>query len=327
MIKICVRVPATTANLGPGFDALGMALDIWNRFDFTVDPLPAGAAGAANSRPAVTVACEGEGAGELPGDEENLIYKAFCYGMGEVPPLRSVHLRVENNVPLSSGLGSSATAIVGGLAAARALRGDELSWERVIRLATDMEGHPDNVAPAVLGGMVASAVDADGRVESISVQPPEELRVCIAVPDFYLTTRQARGRLPERVTRADAVYNLSRAALWVAAMAVGRLEALGIATQDALHQPYRAELIPGLEDVFAAARAAGALGVALSGSGPSVAAFCRQQTAEVVGEAMRRTFRKVGVTARIFQTRPARSGVQVKVMQTTHGDVGERVEA
>lgn len=330
MMRVIVQVPATTANLGPGFDALGMALDLWNHFEFEVSgtaDTPALVRSANDEAHDVQVECLGEGADDLPSNATNLVYKALVRGLKPAAPPTRVALRVHNKVPLSSGLGSSATAIVGGLAAASALQGDALSTEEIINLASEMEGHPDNVAPAILGGLVASVTDATGRIESIGVLPPDELKVCVAVPDFYLNTRQTRGRLPERVSREDAVFSLSRSALWVAAIAAGRLDALGIATEDVLHQPYRAELIPGLEDVFASARSAGALGVALSGSGPSVAAFCREETISAVGEAMRRTFRKVGVTARIFHTRPSKQGVQVEVSETTHGGVQNRLNA
>ncbi len=330
MVRVIVRVPATTANLGPGFDALGMALDVWNQFEFETTGLGIGAPfdrSADTEKPEVHVECLGEGADELPRDASNLIYKAFLRGLHPLGAPHSVALRVHNNVPLSSGLGSSATAIVGGLAAANALREHAFSSDELINVATEMEGHPDNVAPAILGGLVASVTEKSGRTESISVTPPEELKVCVAVPDFYLNTRQSRGRLPERISREDAIFSLSRSALWVAAVASGRLDALGVATQDVLHQPYRAALIPGLEDVFESARAAGAIGVSLSGSGPSVAAFCRKEALEPVGEAMRRTFRKVGVTARILHTQPSKQGVQVQLSEPTHGELQHRLNA
>lgn len=318
-----VQVPATTANLGPGFDALGMALDIWNRFEFELNPMANRDADA----PDVYVECRGEGETILPRSESNLVYQAFVRGLQEHPVPGQVRLRVTNNVPLSSGLGSSATAIVGGIAAAWALRGSEMTREDVINLASEMEGHPDNVAPAILGGLVVSVTRTDGTVTSLAVEPPPRLHVCLAVPDFYLNTRQARSRLPQRVSRDDAVFSLSRSALWVAALATGRLEALDVATEDVLHQPYRAALIPGLTEVFQAAKSAGALGVALSGSGPSVAAFCTSDAINAIGEAMRLTFRKVGVTARIFHTKPSKQGVQIEVVESSRGDVSMRMNA
>jgi len=311
--RLTVRVPATTANLGPGFDALGMSLDLWNEFEITADDET-----TVNSPQDadVTVICEGEGATELPQGRDNLVFRSFAtaFSPGGVPG--RVRIVIRNQVPLSSGMGSSATAIVGGLAGGLKIGLGEVPKDRLIDLASKIEGHPDNVAPATLGGLVASAVRKDGSVEAISVRPPEALRVCVAVPDFYLRTDRARTRLPERVSRDDAVFNLARSALWVAACATGNLDALKTATEDVLHQPYRKDLIPGLEDVFKAAMDSGAFGVALSGSGPSVAAFCSHDTGEAIGEAMSLAFRKVGVTARILVTRPSTQGVQVSAAKT-----------
>lgn len=302
MNRVTVEVPATTANLGPGFDSLGLAIDLWNRFDIEIDGRRVASLDDVKS---VEVMCDGEGAGDLSVDESNLVYRAFARALqGETFPER-VRLWVKNQVPLSSGLGSSATAIVGGLVAGNAFRHSPLSKDKLLEMATEFEGHPDNVAPALFGGLAVSAVTEDGGVTCISVRPPDELWVCVAVPDFYLSTKDTRAQLPQRVSRQDAVFNLSRAALWVAAAANGELSALRIATEDTLHEPYRQELIPGLDGVFEAALGADAYGVALSGSGPSVAAFCSKEKGEEIGDAMRQAFRKVGVTARIYLRRPA----------------------
>lgn len=320
-LKVTVKVPATTANLGPGFDALGMALDLWNTFEieWEDDNPPNGPAPGTLRVGGVTV--QGEGLEVLPADENNLVFKAMKAGFaGEELPRGRVNLRITNRVPLASGLGSSATAIVAGLLAGNALRKEKLSQDQLIETATRIEGHPDNVAPALLGGLVVSVVEEGGPVRSLSVPVPDELWICVAVPDFYLDTRYSRAKLPERVTRQDAVFNLSRSALWVAAMARGDLSALRVATQDVLHQPYRSALIPGLDDVFAAALGAGAVGVALSGSGPSVTAFCRQFDAALVGEAMSRAFRKVGVTTRTWTVRPATTGATVEVAACPGGE-------
>lgn len=301
MRTVRVEVPATTANLGPGFDSLGLALDVWNRFDVAI----------ADDEEGVFVSCEGEGQDELPRGTENLVYRAMarCYEGEELP--RSVRIHIRNRVPLSSGLGSSATAVVAGVLAANALRRRPLGEDRLLELATEIEGHPDNVAPALRGGLVVSALKRHGGVEAISVRPPEALKVCVAVPDLHLSTRVARAKLPDQIRRDDAVFNLSRAALWVAAVTTGAFEALRTATEDVLHQPYRRELIPGLEEVFAAALDGGAFGVALSGSGPSVAAFCSEERCEAVGEKMRSAFQKAGLSARIIATQPSPSGARL----------------
>lgn len=315
--KVTVKVPATTANLGPGFDALGLALDLWNTFEVLWESDSCPKVPAPERLKVASVTVEGEGSETLPADETNLVFKAMEAGFsGEALPQGRVSLKITNCVPLASGLGSSATAIVAGLLAANARRKEKLSVDQLIEIATRIEGHPDNVAPALLGGLVVSVVEENGAVRSLSVPVPNELWVCVAVPDFYLDTRYSRERLPERVSRQDAVFNLSRSALWVAAMASGDLSALRVATQDVLHQPYRSALIPGLDDVFAAALKAGAVGVALSGSGPSVTAFCREHDGPVVGEAMSRAFRKVGVTTRTWIVRPASTGAIVEIAES-----------
>ena len=185
--KVTVKVPATTANLGPGFDSLGMALDLWNEFEVTVDLDAANETSGGGLR-LVDVVVEGEGAGALPADANNLVYKALKAGFeGEEPPRAFVRLRVHNHVPLSSGLGSSATAIVGGLLAANALRREKLPPARLIELATGIEGHPDNVAPAVLGGLVVSVMQPDGLVKSISVALPTSCGFASLYPTFTST--------------------------------------------------------------------------------------------------------------------------------------------
>lgn len=311
MRRVRVEVPATTANLGPGFDSLGLALDVWNRFDVAIPE--------EGEQKGVQVSCEGEGEGALPEGAENLVYRAMvrCFDGEELP--ESLRIHIHNRVPLSSGLGSSATAVVAGVLAANAFRRRPLSDDRLLELATEIEGHPDNVAPALRGGLVVSALKRGGGVEAVSVQLPEALKVCVAVPDLHLSTRFARAKLPEQIPRSDAVFNLSRAALWVAAATAGEFEALRTATEDALHQPYRSEFIPGLEEVFAAALDRGAFGVALSGSGPSVAAFCSEQRLAAVGEGMREAFRRAGLAARIIATHPSPSGARL----VAGGEAGE----
>jgi homoserine kinase len=285
---IRVRVPATTANLGPGFDALGLALRLHNTVELDTAPSP-------------RIEIEGEGAMSLPRDPSHLAYRAALAvveaagtrGGGTSRP-RAFHLRQHNRIPLARGLGSSAAAIVGGAAAANALLGGLLDHAALIDLAAGLEGHPDNVAPAVLGGLVACVTTESGKIRWTRLIP-KRLRVVIAIPEFAVSTAEARRLLPETVPFGDAVFNVSRTALLVAALVDGRMDLLGEATRDRLHQPYRARLVPGLEAVFAAAREAGAHGVALSGSGPTIVAFGE---APGIGEAMRRAFQAAGADCR-----------------------------
>jgi homoserine kinase len=285
---ITVRVPATSANLGPGFDALGLALRLHNVL--TIESA---------SDPEISI--EGEGEKTLPRDPSHLAYQAamaVALRAGEAAGsqvIRAFRLTQHNTIPLGRGLGSSAAAIVGGAVAANALLGRPLDQQALLDLATDMEGHPDNVAPALLGGLVVCTRSPSG-VRWMRLAPPS-LKVVLAVPDYPVSTEEARRRLPARVPFTDAVFNVTRAALLVAALTGGRSDLLDEATQDRLHQPYREQLVPGLTEVFSAARRAGAYGVALSGSGPAVLAFGE---AAGIGPAMARAFEAAGATSRIL---------------------------
>ena len=285
---ITVRVPATSANLGPGFDALGLALRLHNTLTIGLASSP-------------EIEIEGEGEETLHRDPSHLAYRAAmavvarAEEMPGAPSVPALRLTQRNAIPLGRGLGSSAAAIVGGAAAANALLGGPLDRQALLDLAAEMEGHPDNVAPALFGGLVVCARTAAG-VRWMRLAPPS-LGVVIAVPDYPVSTEEARRRLPARVPFPDAVFNVTRTALLVAALTGGRPDLLDEATQDRLHQPYREHLVPGLNEVFQAARRAGAYGAALSGSGPAVIAF---GDAPGIGPAMARTFEAAGAGCRIL---------------------------
>ncbi len=283
---ITVRVPATSGNLGPGFDALGLALRLHNTL--ALEP--------ADSH---KIEVEGEGEATLPRDPSHLAYRAALAvvhragSSARIPTPRAFRLRQHNRIPLARGLGSSAAAIVGGAAAANALLGGPLDPQALIDLATEIEGHPDNVAPALLGGLVVCAKTGAG-VRWVRLAPAS-LGIVVAVPDYPVSTEDARRLLPAQVPFEDAVFNVTRTALLVAALTGGRVDLLAEATGDRLHQPYRERLVPGLKQVFAAARRAGAYGVALSGSGPTVLAF---GDARGIGDAMAAAFRAAGAGCR-----------------------------
>lgn len=255
-----VEVPATSANLGPGFDTLGVALELVN----TVRVEAAGK---------WEMVVEGEGADRLTLGDRNLLYRAMTTGARrwgfEVPPARLI---CRNAVPLSRGLGSSSAAIIAGLLIAARLGGVDRPTDEILHIASEIEGHPDNVAPALLGGLQVCAL-SDGKVAHVRVPLALPLTVALFVPDVPMPTREARGVIPRRVDLHDAVYNISRACLLVAALASGELDALRIGTQDMLHQPPRMRLFPTMPVLFHAALEAGALGVYLSGAGSTVAAF------------------------------------------------------
>lgn len=283
-----VRVPATSANLGPGFDALGMALDLY--LEVTLTPAAAG-----------SFAYRGEG--PAPAAEGNLIQLGFTSvyrAVGVEPP--EVALDVYNPIPLARGLGSSSAALVAGGALADALLGNPLGREGVFRLMAAHEGHPDNVGPAVFGGLTVSALDADGRYLAASLALPERWRFLFAVPDFELSTAQARASLPDSYSRTDLVLTSSRTGMWLAAVMLDRPELLAAASLDVVHTPYRAGLVPGLPEALANARTAGAWAAFLSGAGPTVAVVtdeqqldsCRAALEEFVGPAGRVMFHSAG---------------------------------
>ena len=292
-----IRVPATTANLGSGFDCLGLALGLYNTIQVA-------------RAQALELIVEGEGAASLPRHAGNRVAQAMqraCEAIGKpLPPLR---LRMRNAIPLARGLGSSAAAAVGGILAANHWYGDPLSPGDLLRLATDLEGHPDNVAPALLGGLCVVTVD-EGRPLAVKIEWPPALRCVVFVPDAPLSTAKARAVLPATLTRADAVFNVGRAALWVAALTQSRYELLRLATQDRIHQPYRSKLIAGFDDVVAAALQAGARGAFLSGAGSSIAAVADANHAQIAG-AMRRTAQAAGLPGTVLVLDGERSGARI----------------
>ncbi len=280
-MRVHVRVPATSANLGPGFDALGLALGLYNEVT----------AGEADG---VTVALEGEGSARLPTGADNVVARGVRQAYeAAARPFRGVALTCVNRIPAARGLGSSAAAWVGGLVAGNALLGGPLSREALLALAARAEGHPDNVAAALFGGLTVSCALADGRVTTVTLPVPPALRWVVLVPEITSATAEARAVLPPSVPRADAVFNVQRVALLLAALQAGRLDALGAALDDRLHQPYRERLFPWLPAVIAAARAAGALGGVLSGAGPSVLAAVTGE-ADAVARAMERALAAAG---------------------------------
>jgi homoserine kinase len=267
---VTVEAPATIANLGAGYDCLGLAVDLVLRVTFEANAAAAG-------RPDVDITVDGEGVGELMSFRTNRLIVALETGLAEleVEGLDRLAWRVEmvNPIPLERGLGSSAAATVAGLVAASALVGGEgLDQATVLRLATSIEGHPDNVAPALLGGLTAS-IALEDRVESVRLDPPTDVVLLAWIPDRRIKTSDMRRVLPDAVPRADAIANLARVAVGVAGLASGRSDVLALLTQDRLHEQYRAAAYPELPHLVEAARAAGALGACLAGSGSTVVAF------------------------------------------------------
>jgi homoserine kinase len=263
-----LRVPASSANLGPGFDAVGLALGIYLECRFT-------------SSDRLRIQVRGRDAEAIPRTEENLIWQtalAVARDTGEqLPP---VDLELTNDIPVGKGLGSSAAALTAGVVIADRLLG--LGWKplRILDEAARLEGHPDNVAACVLGSIVTSAIDSGGVARAVSVRMSEKYAIGVVVPDFDLPTAHAREVLPDTYSREDAIFNVQRSALLVAALATGTTAAFPAALEDRLHQPYRARLIPGLDEILKL-RAPGLLGCALSGAGPSILVFYERGSEQV----------------------------------------------
>ncbi|GCL41798.1 homoserine kinase [Anabaena sp. FACHB-1250] len=285
---ITVKVPATTANLGPGFDCIGAALKLYNQFEFTtldVDGL--------------MIQVSGVEAEKVQTDESNLLYQAFVklYGyIEQTPP--SVKIEIKLGVPLSRGLGSSATAIVGGLVAANELAGRPLSELEVMKLAIAIEGHPDNVVPALLGGCRLAATSNTGW-EISDIPWHRDILPVVAIPDFELSTSEARKVLPTEISRHDAIFNISHFGLLLRGLATNREEWLKTALQDKLHQPYRQALIPGYDAVNNAAIDAGAYGMVISGAGPTLLALVDTSKGKAVEIAMKNAWLQKGITSTV----------------------------
>jgi homoserine kinase len=262
---VFVRAPATSANLGPGFDCLGLALDLWNE----VEASPGGS----------------------PDPGDNLILRAanaVFDQVGAVYP--GFELRPTNRIPFGRGLGSSAAAIASGLLIANHCLGSPLDLATLVQLATALEGHPDNVVPCLLGGARVATTDNHGQVIAARIPIALSLQAVVFVPEQRIPTAHARGLLPPAVPLADALFNVARSSLLVAALASGQADALAEATRDRLHQPYRAPLFPAGATLLDAAMQAGALGAFMSGAGPSVLALCGDQdSADAVAAAFNTT--------------------------------------
>ncbi|MDQ3754373.1 MAG: homoserine kinase [Acidobacteriota bacterium] len=282
-----VRVPASTSNLGSGFDCCGLALRLYLTVRAVVRP--------ASSEPC-RVRTRGAGAGaSLPRSEENLIYRAMRFIADQeslrLPPVR---LAVRNEIPLASGLGSSGAAVVAGAALCAALSDHQLSAPALLRYGTKLEGHSDNVAAALYGGWVVNCITEGGGVIAVKRRWPRDIKLVVVTPHAPLETKVARALLPPTVSHVDAVFNLQRAVMFGAALEAGNYDLLWEAMRDRLHQPHRAPLVPGLAEALATPQLDGLLGLALSGSGPSVVALA-QSNFDEIGAALARGFHQHGI--------------------------------
>ncbi|MEI8377218.1 MAG: homoserine kinase [bacterium] len=293
-MKISVKVPATTANIGPGFDSFGMAIPIYNII--TIEETVLGGV-------EIELISKNDDIQELhlPADDTNIIYGAIeqLYAcVGQAPS--AIKVTIDTNIPIAKGLGSSASVIVGSLIAANELLGRPADLDALLSIANEVEGHPDNITPAFLGGFCISSLEEDGSIKYCKLDWPKNWKLTLCVPDFELSTSISRSVLPEQVSREDAVFNIRRAAMLVHAIHTQDSELMKLAMQDKLHQPYRIRFVPGLEDVMTELRAFdNVLGVALSGAGPSILVISAGNNLDKIIEVIKTTWEKYSVKANI----------------------------
>ncbi|MEN9520864.1 MAG: hypothetical protein RLZZ381_3452 [Cyanobacteriota bacterium] len=289
MNKVTVNVPATTANIGVGFDCLGAALTMANEFQFLV----------VDTDTKLKIIVEGEEADKVGLGENNLIYRSlvqFYQHIQQTPP--HLEITIKLGVPLSRGLGSSATAIVGGLLGANSLAGNPLSQAEIMHMAIAIEGHPDNVVPALLGNCLLSVEDG-GEWQITPIPWHQNIIPIVAIPNFELSTREAREVLPSEYSRSDAIFNISRMGLLIRGLETNNPSWLKTALADKLHQPYRQKLITGYQQVEKAALAAGAYGLVISGAGPTLLALTNAERVEQVVKSMKSAWEDIGIKSQV----------------------------
>ncbi len=292
MEKVTVRVPATSANLGPGFDSFGCALALYNTYTFEL----------------ISGGLEIFGCDEEYRNRDNLSIVAYRYAMDALGlPSEPLRLDIDANIPVCRGLGSSSAMIIGGVMAANALHGNPLSKEEMLRLCTVVEGHPDNLAPALFGGMTASLM-REGKPVTARFPLSEKLRFFALIPDFPLSTQLARSVLPQRVPFADAVFNISHAALLLRALETADAEMISFALDDRLHQPYRKGLITGFEDAERVAKECGVTAFCISGAGPTCLCIA---TDDGVGECLRKHLPEVCPSWQVLSLRVDTEGAKL----------------
>jgi homoserine kinase len=298
--KVKVKVPASTANLGPGFDTIGMAFQLYTTITLEVADT-------------TVVRLHGPNLSGLPTDKSNLIYqiaaRVFEKAGLAVP---EIIIDVTSDIPLTRGLGSSASAIVGALVAANELAGKPFTTDELYYMATEEEGHPDNVGASFFGGVIVALMEKD-HVPYVRFPVPEHLEAIAVIPEFMLSTEKARDVLPSMYSRQDVVYTASHTGVLVGALATGNLSLLRTAMKDVFHQPYRVPLVPGLDTILAEAHEHGAVGAALSGAGPTIIALVdKRKPTDALQAFMVGTLAEYGIGCTIMRLVPDETGVQVE---------------
>lgn len=310
-MKISVKVPATTANIGPGFDSLGMALPIYNTITIEETVLP-------GTGIEINVLNDDTTTDDLllehiPMDENSIIYKAvelLYNSIGQTPS--ELKITVQSQIPIARGLGSSASVIVGGLLAANELLGKPADEVALLSIATEVEGHPDNVTPAIVGGLVLSSQEDDGRIIYTKLNWPEEWTITVCVPDYELSTDISRSVLPKEVPLEDAVFNAKRLGMFVQAVNTKDAELMKLALQDRLHQPYRMKLVPGLDKIIENLKhEENVLGCVLSGAGPSILVISHKNNLDKIKSIVRDTWEDMNVKVNIMSLPVEHEGAKI----------------
>lgn len=310
-MKISVKVPATTANIGPGFDSLGMALPLYNTITIEETVLPG--TGIEINVLNDTASTDDFVLEHIPMDENSIIYKAvelLYNSIGQNPS--ELKITVQSQIPIARGLGSSASVIVGGLLAANELLGRPADEVALLSIATEVEGHPDNVTPAIVGGLVLSSQEDDGRIIYTKLDWPDEWDITVCVPDYELSTDISRSVLPVEVPMADAVFNAKRMGMFVQAVNTKDPELMKLALQDKLHQPYRMKLVPGLDKIIENLKhEENVLGCVLSGAGPSILIISQKNNLDKIKSIVKDTWESLNVKANIMTLPVENQGAQI----------------
>ncbi|MBQ8459126.1 homoserine kinase [bacterium] len=310
-MKVSVKVPATTANIGPGFDCLGMALPIYNTITIEETVLP-------GTGIEINVMSDGDTIDQLPldhvpTDENSIVYKAvelLYNSIGQTPS--ELKINIHSNIPVARGLGSSSSVIVGALIAANELLGRPADEVALLSIACEIEGHPDNITPAIVGGLVISSQEDDGSVIYKKLDWPQEWAITVCVPDFELSTDIARSVLPKDVPMKDAIFNAKRLAMFVQAVNSKDSELMKLALQDRLHQPYRMKLIPGLDKIMDNLRHFdNVLGCVLSGAGSSILVISKKNNLDKIKDVVRETWADQNIKCSIRTLSVENEGAQI----------------
>ncbi|WP_246945193.1 homoserine kinase [Bacillus pinisoli] len=301
---VIVRVPCSTANLGSGFDCIGMALQLYTTIKM-------------KKTSNTSILLRGENLEGIPTTKENLIYKIaqliFKKAKYDCPELE---IEIESEIPLTRGLGSSAAAIVGAMAAANVLAGEPFTKDELYLFSSELEGHPDNVGASLLGGIVIATYNEE-KVSYIRVSPPPEMKTVVAVPHFELSTKLARDVLPNSYSKEDAVYAIGHSALLASALVSGNTSLLNEAMRDRIHQPFRTSLVPGMNVLLDHAHQYGALGIALSGAGPTIIALTDRED-EKLQQYMHDVLLEHGISSTVQTLIPDNQGIQIQSFVTVN---------